>query len=824
MPPTKPDPARLICSFCDNLSKPGNTEVTAEIRHQFFHKECSSCTPQQDLTLCDFCQHLRVSHLFFCDLTTYDDFLDLEITSYFDLSISPSQSCPFCQLLTYITDLGKSYFPGIKEEINKRCIKTYLRLIWDPHDGQMRLELCVGLVFYPILLAEKICRWNKSLHALNLYQRLMTGYNRAPLHVGKKVRWDQVCGWLKECANHHHECSEKRLKLDERLKRLPDGFMLIDVKERKIVNGDKGFQFVALSYVWGNKPNDAKLRATAKTIKRLRCRNGVAAHELPATIEDAIQICIKLGERYLWVDRLCIVQDHHQNKQHQISRMASIYASASFVIVATEGDMESGIAGVSHERPIQHFQPVSGSMFSYGLPSMGESIEHSRWATRGWTYQEAVLASKKLFFTSNQVYYMCECTIRSENIDERYEKTSFTERSMSLNAGVVNLFENWKHHLEAYTARSLSHSSDIYNAFIGICSAIYIEDDPLLCGLPRQSFNQALLWSCTKPAEDAPPHQVRTPEKDEQLPSWSWSSVIGKVSLNEHDTMTSEFCGSLVEWAVKRSGKSHLERIWCPDDPQNEVPPNHEQLNMAIAWSQGCLKKPWPLPQLFELEFSSLNELMKTRRIFARDHIQEWEDFGEELQKELLKNRRLLDKMLLVSRAQTAHFRLKNHRPHFTPRHHLRDPKHHLLEVVDEEGHCIGMMAESEPRVKGEVWPSIELDVFEFVALSISCYDRYHTPLRSVLQRNEQLLKDWQDLKDYRKRKEEPRGIFWQRSRNLTFYDRHGVPLEQIPVVNVMLIGRDPRHRHLAHRVSVGWILLTQWAKAERQFETIILE
>jgi hypothetical protein len=35
-------------------------------------------------------------------------------------------------------------------------------------------------------------------------------------------------------------------------------------------------------------------------------------------------------------------------------------------------------------------------------------IQSSAWITRGWTYQEAVLSRRCLFFTDEQVYFVCK--------------------------------------------------------------------------------------------------------------------------------------------------------------------------------------------------------------------------------------------------------------------------------------------------------------------------------------------------------------------------------------------------------------------------------
>ncbi|KAF2677229.1 heterokaryon incompatibility, partial [Lentithecium fluviatile CBS 122367] len=65
---------------------------------------------------------------------------------------------------------------------------------------------------------------------------------------------------------------------------------------------------------------------------------------LPATVKDAMSPSKFLDIPYLWIDRLCIVQDDTENKQHNISWMASIYANSFFAIVAAQGpDAEYGI-------------------------------------------------------------------------------------------------------------------------------------------------------------------------------------------------------------------------------------------------------------------------------------------------------------------------------------------------------------------------------------------------------------------------------------------------------------------------------------------------
>jgi Heterokaryon incompatibility protein (HET) len=67
----------------------------------------------------------------------------------------------------------------------------------------------------------------------------------------------------------------------------------------------------------------------------LFARGGLALleSELPRTIADAIALCEQIGERYLWVDALCIQQDDEKDKARQIRNMGCIYRSAVLTIV-----------------------------------------------------------------------------------------------------------------------------------------------------------------------------------------------------------------------------------------------------------------------------------------------------------------------------------------------------------------------------------------------------------------------------------------------------------------------------------------------------------
>lgn len=66
------------------------------------------------------------------------------------------------------------------------------------------------------------------------------------------------------------------------------GLKVIEVSSRTVIKAPAGCTYVALSYVWGKRPNVS----TTLNLQRP-----------PPLIEDAISVTIAMGHKYLWIDR-----------------------------------------------------------------------------------------------------------------------------------------------------------------------------------------------------------------------------------------------------------------------------------------------------------------------------------------------------------------------------------------------------------------------------------------------------------------------------------------------------------------------------------------
>lgn len=108
---------------------------------------------------------------------------------------------------------------------------------------------------------------------------------------------------------------------------------------------------------------------------------------IPNTIVDAISVVRQLGERYLWIDSLCLVQDDKDEPKECTSIMDLFYEMALLTIVAGSGDAWSGLPGVT---PTPRGCKPTRRRIKHGLtlistPGMDYLLRSSVYSSRAWT-------------------------------------------------------------------------------------------------------------------------------------------------------------------------------------------------------------------------------------------------------------------------------------------------------------------------------------------------------------------------------------------------------------------------------------------------------
>lgn len=165
-------------------------------------------------------------------------------------------------------------------------------------------------------------------------------------YVSTQVNVQLLRAWLHQCESEHGEACmpSSRLPMKKNREAALQPTFVVDVIQSCLVDTPSQCRYVALSYVWGKAP---AFRHLLENTQDLRKTSSLESLPIPATIRDAITLVHAIGERYLWVDSLCIIQNDLKMQQAEITRMGSIYSRALFTIIAADGDhAKSGLPGV----------------------------------------------------------------------------------------------------------------------------------------------------------------------------------------------------------------------------------------------------------------------------------------------------------------------------------------------------------------------------------------------------------------------------------------------------------------------------------------------
>jgi hypothetical protein len=369
------------------------------------------------------------------------------------------------------------------------------------------------------------------------------------------------------CRENHSTCNHKNSAMG------PTNTRLIDLTTRHLVFQRPGMDYVALSYVNGGAET---LQTTRKNVELLSQPGGLYPRpEIGRAVLDAMDFASRLGQQYLWVDSLCIVQDDASQKHEQIMQMDSIYRNAFLTIIAVSGkSADSPLAGISagSRAPLRadiidkvHLSAGKDTVeIAVQPPNPKVILERSVFETRGWTFQERVLSPRCLYLTDDQSFFQCRGGWISEAMwataceySDSHNPTNDIGFSNPLadvlgivDPSKVTKLQVWQAYAKSvtlYTPRKLSFLVDIVSAFAGIASVLdQLQPMIFYQGIPFRLLDSALLWYPTGRMQRRALPEI--PDKPAlYFPSWSWAGWVGPVSYFLEDCATRSPPDSLVD-------------------------------------------------------------------------------------------------------------------------------------------------------------------------------------------------------------------------------------------------------------------------------------
>ena len=208
-----------------------------------------------------------------------------------------------------------------------------------------------------------------------------------------------------------------------------------------------------------------------------------------------------IGQEFLWVDALCVIQDDERDEMNEIARMCSIFRHAYLTVAAADGaEANSGLPGINNSTPWRVFQLTGQYLPGRHLvtvqPDISQMLANTKWNSRGWTLQERNFSLRTLIVSDKGAYLRCRRTVwcetvvaEEENATRFFQVNEVSDYSFSAESKEVPMSnfarmnqtsrsQMWPDLraygtlLKDYSCRDLSYSTDVLNAFAGITQGL----------------------------------------------------------------------------------------------------------------------------------------------------------------------------------------------------------------------------------------------------------------------------------------------------------------------------------------------------------------
>lgn len=394
-------------------------------------------------------------------------------------------------------------------------------------------------------------------------------------------KFDMITAWIQDCqAKHGDTCRRALIEVG-----MDRDLTLIDVEQRCLVKVPGKTRYVTLSYVWGKDWQLLHVDSNHDMLFSPGSLGGTGSADLEKmsnaplgkVVTDAMAITSGIGERYLWIDALCIKQDAGEEKALELLRMASIYNCAVVTIVPIDNaSAHTPIPGLGLANRGNTSIPITQELSIAVRNKLDGIIKDSVYNTRGWCFQEAFLSRRSLYFSNQQVFFRCQECTHSEDLlsnttgqDDAYKSQAHNLRSQGEGntAGMSTLealhasqtafrelrtqeaqndfMRSYNRLTDQYWSRALTVNNDVMDAFSAISTTLEtLLDTHIWAGLPEKFFHHFLLWEICLRGQcgddewmyPQSSRQILRSAGGDLVPSWSWMGWRAYCADKHEDT------------------------------------------------------------------------------------------------------------------------------------------------------------------------------------------------------------------------------------------------------------------------------------------------
>ncbi|KAI0468962.1 HET-domain-containing protein [Xylaria cf. heliscus] len=477
---------------------------------------------------CSVCSNLRFQPLRprrqLKALTYVPNWFQSNLVSLSDIKLSSIKGCVTCKFVLQVM----VHYELQLEEDDTLLIRTY--------------KFGGTLLRFP---DQTIQVYTPEGHA-NAWDGIMKG-----LELSRHAHSDQANQFIRSCLDRcldlHPNCVQPGGRLPSRL--IDIGSSHNDHVRLVETSPNSHYEYIALSYCWGEVD---VVKTTNRNYDEMKM--GVLVSTLPRTIQDAIIVTRKLGQRYLWVDAICIIQDSKLDWEIESANMASIYRSSLLTIAAaTAAAASDGFLNQEHSAseakpPYQQiWYDEHGDETTLAARVVPEFETHTDDADeddplplslRGWTLQEQKLSTRTISYRRRELWWSCltesscECHIINE-LPGDVKKFCFNSTYSITTA--EEMYREWHSTVAAYTVRALKYSSDKLPAIAGIAKVVQeLTKSVYIAGLWKDNLIHDLTWEVP---------ELRNIEAQSSVaasptyfgPTFSWISVNRDVTYGWDD-------------------------------------------------------------------------------------------------------------------------------------------------------------------------------------------------------------------------------------------------------------------------------------------------